>query len=126
MHDPIDYEAIQHRVRERVQRRYRFYAHSAVFVLGIPVIGAWGSPLLFMLWVGVWFGHWLYNNYHNNLELAIEEEVEREVDRVVKRKRDYAEIFKHYQNGDFDDLPEDRPGWLGDDGEIVGYEDDYA
>jgi hypothetical protein len=125
-HDPIDYEGIQRRVRERVQRRYRFYAHSAVFVMGIPIVGGWGSPLIFMLWVGVWVVHWLYNNYLNNLEIAIEAEIDKEVDKVVKRKRDYAEIYERYANGDFDHADDARPQWLGDDGEIIGYEDDYA
>jgi hypothetical protein len=122
-HDPIDYDAIQRRVRNRVQRRYRFYAHSLVFVLGIAIVGSWKSPLLFMIWVGAWIGHWLYNNYLNNLERAVEQEVEHEVDKIVKRKREYADIYQAYQNGDFEYADDERPQWLGDDGELIGYEE---
>ena len=122
-HNPIDYEAIQRRVRERVQRRYRFYAHTLIFVLGMLIIGNWGNALGFLIWVGLWVGHWLYNNYLNNLEHAIEDEVEKEVDKVVKRKREFAEIFDRYDDGDFDYEDDERPQWLGDDGELIGYED---
>ena len=127
--NPIDYDAIQRRVRERVQRRYRFYAHTVVFGLGILIVGSWGSPLMFMIWVGAWVGHWLYNNYLNNLEQAIEQEVDKEVDKVVKRKREYAEIaemYEQFENGDYHDEVEveSRPAWLGDDGEFVDYRDD--
>ncbi|MDQ7024151.1 MAG: hypothetical protein Q9P01_20760 [Anaerolineae bacterium] len=121
--DPINYDEIQRRVRDRVQRRYRFYAHSLVFVLGIAVVGSLGSPVLFLIWVGAWVGHWLYNNYLNNLEQAIEQEVEAEINKVVKRKRDYADIYDRYDNGDFDYDEDEHPSWLGDDGELIGYED---
>jgi hypothetical protein len=120
--NPIDYDAIQRRVRDRVQRRYRFYAHTLVSVRGVLIVGNWGSPLLFMVWVGTWVGHWLYNNYRNNLEHAIEQEVDKEVDKVAKRKREYADIFERYENGDFHAENVDRP-WLGDDGELIDYQD---
>jgi len=125
--DPIDYEAIQHRVVIRMQRRYRFFYHSAIFVIGIPVIGAWGSPEIFMVWVGIWIFHFLWMQYQNNLEKAIEHEIEQERDKIIKRKREYAEIYEHYQNGDFQEEYEGRPEWLSDDGEIRGYdyEEDY-
>ena len=122
--NPIDYDAIQRRVRDRVQRRYRFYAHTLVFVLGILIVGNWASPLMFMIWVGAWVGHWLYNNYLNNLERAIEQEVDKEVDKVVKRKREYADIYEFYENGDMHEETDNRPAWLGDDGELVDYRDD--
>ena len=125
-YDPIDYEAIQRRVRERVQRRYRFYFHSAVFVLAIPIVGSRGTPFLFLVWVGAWVSHFLWNNYQNNLELAVEQEVDKEVDRVLKRKRDYSDVYEYYIDDELDSAPEERPEWLGDDGEIIGYEDDYA
>jgi hypothetical protein len=125
--DPIDYEAIERRVVIRMQRRYRFFYHSAIFFLGIPVIGAWGSPEIFLGWVGGWIFHFMWMQYQNNIEKAIEHEIEYERDKVIKRKREYAEIYERYQNGDFQDDYEERPEWLSDDGEIRGYdyEEDY-
>jgi hypothetical protein len=119
-HDPIDYEAIQRRVIHRVQRRYRFIFHSAIFALGIPVVGSWSSPEIFMIWVGAWVMHLLWVNYQNHLEKAIEQEIDRERERVIKRKREYAEMAERYV---LDPYEEDRPEWLGDDGEIVEHDD---
>jgi hypothetical protein len=115
-YDPIDYEAIQQRVIHRVQRRYRFIFHSAIFALGIPVIGSWSSAEIFMIWVGAWVMHMLWVNYQNHLEKAIEQEIDRERERIIKRKREYAEMTERYQ---FDPYEEEDTDWLGDDGEFV-------
>lgn len=122
--DPIDYESLQRRVTMRVQRRYRFFFHSAIFVLGIPVVGGWGSPLWFLLWVGAWVGHWLWMNYQNNLEQEIEREIEAERARVVKRKRDYADLYDpHAEEYEYEDDGR-RDIWLGNDGELE-FDDRY-
>lgn len=135
----IDYEAIQRRVTERVQRRYRFFFHSAVFLVGIPLIGSWAAPQLFLLWIGGWVAHLLYYNYQNNLEAAIDDEIEREHDRAMKRKRDQIDIMERYGDLDSPDAAQEviveevadpykhgnRPAWLGDDGELRIHDDTY-
>lgn len=126
-HDPIDYETIQRRVIARVRRRYGFFFHTAIFILGIPVIGGWGSAEGFLIWVGAWIFHFIWMMYHNNIERAIESEIDREREKVIKRKRDHAEIEERYHNGDFRNNYDSRPEWLGDDGELrnFDYEEDY-
>lgn len=121
-YDPIDYEAIQRRVVARVRRRYGFFFHTAIFVLGIPVIGGWGSAMGFIIWIGAWILHFVWMTYQNNIEGAIEREIDAEREKFLKRKRDHSEIQDHYENGAFRDEYESRPDWLGDDGELNGYE----
>jgi hypothetical protein len=127
-HEPIDYEAIQRRVLLRVQRRYRFFFHTALFFLGLPVLGTWGSPEFFLLWMGLWIFHLIWLQYQNHIERAIEQEIELEREKAIKRKRDYARLESRYQNGHFrEEYNHHPPDWLGDDGELVdyGYEEDY-
>lgn len=119
--DPIDYERIAQRVTQRVQRRYRFFLHSALFVLGIPIVGAWGSPLLFVLWVGAWVGHWLWMSYQNRLEEAIQEEIELERDRLHKRKRAASEADSLPYDASLY-APEEVVRWDADDGDVVRYD----
>lgn len=123
--EPIDYEAIQRRVLLRVQRRYRFFFHTAIFILGLPVLGNWGSPEVFLGWVGIWVFHLIWLQYQNNIEKAIEQEIEAEREKIFKRKRDYAEIESRYENGHFRGNYQASPEWLGDDGELLDYEEDY-
>lgn len=125
--DPVDYETIERRVVGRVRRRYGFFFHTAIFVLGIPVIGGWGSAFGFFIWVGAWITHLMWMTYQNNIERAIEREIDLEREKVLKRKREYAEIDDYYENGVFRDEYDSRPEWLGDDGEIhpYDYEEDY-
>jgi hypothetical protein len=126
-YDPIDYEAIQRRVVARVPRRYGFFFHTAIFVLGLPVIGGWGSAFGFFIWVAAWIMHLIWMSYQNNIERAIEREFDMEREKVLKRKRDHAEIQEYYENGVFREDYESRPEWLGDDGELhpYDYEEDF-
>lgn len=129
-YDPIDYEAIQRRVVARVRRRYGFFFHTAIFILGIPVVGGWGSAMGFILWIGAWILHFLWMTYQNNIEGAIEREIDVEREKILKRKRDHAEIQEHYENGTFRERYDSRPEWLSDDGELrdydyYDYEDEY-
>jgi len=129
-HDPIDYEGIQRRVVARLQRRYRFFFHTAIFVLGIPVVVGWSTPTVFLLWIGIWLFHLVWMNYQNNVEKAIAEEIEQERGKVIKRKRDMADIEARYEQGEFRKQYDDRPDWLTEDGELVhpdehDYEEDY-
>lgn len=128
-YDPIDYEAIQRRVKARVRRRYGFLFHSAIFVLGIPVIGGWGSAFGFFIWVSAWISHLIWMTYQNNIERDIEREIDMEREKILKRKRDHAELDDYYANGHFRDDYDSRPDWLGDDGELhphnYDYEEDY-
>lgn|GEM_PF-5640634 len=125
--DPVDYESIERRVVARVRRRYGFFFHTAIFVLGIPVIGGWGSAFGFFIWVAAWITHFMWMTYQNNIERAIEREIDMEREKVLKRKRDYAEIDAYYENGVLRDEYDSRPEWLGDDGELhpYDYEEDY-
>lgn len=123
-YDPIDYEAIERRVVSRVRRRYGFFFHTAIFVLGIPVIGGWGSAFGFFIWVAVWLMHLMWMTYQNNIERAIEREFDIEREKVLKRKRDHAEIDDLYHSGNFRNHYDSRPEWLGDDGELHP-QDDY-
>lgn len=86
--DPIDYDQIEQRVTMRYHRRYRFFIHTAVFVIGIPLIAQFNSAELFLIWVSLWLFHLIWMNYHHNLERAIDDEIEREEDRLLKRKRE--------------------------------------
>lgn len=86
--DPIDYNQIEQRVTLRFQRRYRFFIHTAVFVIGIPLIAQFNSAGLFLIWISLWLFHLIWMNYHHHLEVAIDEEIELERDRTLKRKRD--------------------------------------
>ncbi|MEL7433135.1 MAG: hypothetical protein AAFN11_04235 [Chloroflexota bacterium] len=122
-HDPIDYETIQRRVVARVRRRYGFFFHTAIFVLGLPVIGGFGSAFGFFLWTGAWILHLVWMSYQNNIEKAIEHEIELEQQKVYKRKREYADLEARYENGDFRHDYDERPAWLSDDGELVGTND---
>lgn len=129
-YDPIDYEAIQRRVVARVRRRYGFFFHTAIFILGIPVIGGWGSAMGFFVWIGAWIFHLIWMLYQNNIEGAIEREINAERGKVLKRKREHAEIQDHYEAGAFNDTYDARPDWLGDDGELrdhdhYDYEENY-
>lgn len=124
----IDYDAIQRRVTRRVQRRFRFWIHTAVFFMGVPIFGGFESANFFILWTAGWLFHLIYMLYQNNLEVEIDEEIEREYERGIKRKRDEIDIMhqipeydEEYYNGEY----HERPQWLGDDGEIVGYDYDY-
>jgi len=84
----IDYEAVRQRVIEKTQRRYRFIAHSIVFVLGFPLVGEWGGiPLL--LWILAWAFHLLWLSYHHSLEQALAEAIAEEEARLAKAKRAY-------------------------------------
>lgn len=121
-YDPIDYENIQRRVVARVQRRYRFFLHTAIFVLAIPFIGGWGSAFGFLIWISVWVAHFVWMSYQNNIERAIETEIDLERERVVKRKRHQAEMETHYQNHYPDD---DESEWLYDNAQDYNYEEDY-
>ena len=122
--DPIDYESLQRRVTLRVQRRYRFFFHSAIFVLGIPVVGGWGSPFAFLLWVAAWVAHLLWMNYQNNLEQEIEREIESERAKVVKRKREYADLYEQTPDA-YEGYDEGRNDiCLGNDGELE-FDDRY-
>lgn len=98
--DPIDYERIERRVAVRFQRRYRFFIHSAVFVIGIPLIAQFNSAGLFLVWVALWLFHLIWMNYHHNLERAVDDEIEIERERTIKRKRDYAELQQQMQATD--------------------------
>jgi hypothetical protein len=144
-HDDIDYNAIQRRVTERVQRRYRFFLHTAVFIVGIPIIGQWNLSWLFLLWGLAWVGHLLQVSYYYHLEKAIAAEVEREQQRLQKRKRHEIAPPEHvyetatrlaehddpdtYASKQRSPYPPDEsnghgyPDWLGDDGEFRDYED---
>jgi flagellar biosynthesis component FlhA len=129
----IDYEAIQRRVVRRVQRRYRFFIHTAAFIIGIPLIGGGAAPAIFLFWIAAWVFHLLYYTYQNHLEAEIEREIERETDKAYKRKRETHDIIQHAPP--VVDEAEDvivveapdprtrRPSWLGDDGELVGFDD---
>ena len=88
--DPIDYDQIERRVTLRFQRRYRFFIHTAVFVIGIPLLAQFNSAELFLIWVSLWLFHLIWMHYQHNLELAIDDEIEFERDRMLKRKRDAA------------------------------------
>jgi hypothetical protein len=128
-HEPIDYEAIQRRVLLRVQRRYRFFFHTALFFLGLPVLGTWGSPEFFLLWMGLWIFHLIWLQYQNHIERAIEQEIELEREKAIKRKREHLRLQSRYQNGHFrEDYHQHPPDWLGDDGELADYdyEEDYS
>lgn len=137
--DYVDYDDIQRRVTERVQRRYRFFFHSAIFVVGLPIIGQWQSATLFLLWVTGWICHLLWVSYHHHLQRAIDEEIAYEQERL-KRKRhaiDEARIpyddYYHPDETEYDEQPASyppdehnghaRPAWLGDDGEFVRSDD---
>lgn len=144
-HDDIDYQTIQRRVTERVQRRYRFFLHTAVFIVGIPIIGQWNVSWLFLLWGLAWVGHLLQVSYHHHLEKAIAAEIEQEQQRLQKRKRHevvpserFQEADIRHAESDFSDeayvrqqspYPPDEsnghgyPDWLGDDGEFREYGD---
>ena len=126
-YDPIDYEAIQRRVIARMRRRYGFFFHTAIFILGIPVVGGWGSALGFIIWIGAWILHLIWMTYQNNIERAIDREIDFEREKILKRKRDYAEIEEYYEQGVFREQYDSRPEWLGDDGELhpYDYEEDY-
>jgi polyferredoxin len=130
MHEPIDYEAIQRRVLLRVQRRYRFFFHTALFFLGLPVLGTWGSPEFFLLWIGLWVFHLIWLQYQNHIERAIEQEIELERDKAMKRKRESMRLEAERHNGHFhkekeyENYPSD---W--DDSEMADYdyyEEDYS
>ncbi|MGJ3241120.1 MAG: hypothetical protein ACFE0Q_20585 [Anaerolineae bacterium] len=125
-YDPIDYDAIQRRVVARVRRRYGFYFHTAIFFLGLFVIGAWGSAFGFFVWVSVWVMHLMWLLYQNNIERAIEQELDHEREKLLKRKRDYADIQDYYEQGAFRERYDTRPDWLGDDGELHPYDRDDA
>lgn len=123
----IDYEAIQRRVTQRVQRRFRFWIHTAVFVMGIPIFGGFDSPNFFLVWTSTWILHLIYMLYQNNLESELDEELERAYDRSIKRKRDEIDIMHQlpeYEDEYFADEYHERPSWLNEDGEIVGYDYD--
>ncbi|MGB7339719.1 MAG: hypothetical protein WBC91_12570 [Phototrophicaceae bacterium] len=126
-YDPIDYEAIQRRVVARVRRRYGFFFHSAIFILGIPVIGGWGSAFGFFIWVGAWITHLIWMTYQNNIERTIEREIDMEREKILKRKRDHAELDAYYETGQFRNEYDAQPEWLGDDGELhpYDYEEEY-
>lgn len=83
-HD-IDYASIRERVIQKTQRRYRFIAHTVIFVLGFPLIGAI-SPLVFLLWILAWAFHFLWLNYHHALETALDQAYDAERDRLYKHK----------------------------------------
>ena len=133
MHEPIDYEAIQRRVLLRVQRRYRFFFHTALFFLGLPVLGTWGSPEFFLLWIGLWLFHLIWLQYQNHIERAIEQEIDLERDKAMKRKREYMRLEEERHNGhsrkerkpyEEENYPSD---W--DDSELADYdyyEEDYS
>lgn len=118
--DGIDYEAIQRRVTQRVQRRYRFFIHSSLFVIGIPLIGGWASAQIFLLWIAAWVCHLIYYNYQNHLEYAIDEEIEREEERLLKRKHETLDLLERLPESEFQ-----RPEWLGDDGELLHTDEHY-
>lgn len=122
--DPIDYDAIRRRVVQRVQRRYWFFFHSAIFVLGIPVVGGSGSAFMFLVWVGAWVLHFLWMNYQNQIEKSIAQEIEVEREQIIKRKRDYAVLEEELRRRGFQEHPDDPTLWLGDDGELIEYYDD--
>jgi hypothetical protein len=143
-HDDLDYNAIQRRVTERVQRRYRFFLHTAVFIIGIPIIGQWRVAWLFLLWGLGWLVHLLWVSYHHHLEKAIAAEIEQEQSRIQKRKRDEIDHLQRIRDIEaadeaiaYDDdyaprqkspyPPDDSnghtyPDWLGDDGELRDYD----
>jgi hypothetical protein len=101
----IDYEAVRQRVIEKTQRRYRFIAHSIVFVLGFPLVGEWGGiPLL--LWILAWAFHLLWLSYHHSLEQALEEAIAQEEARLAKAKRAHHDAR------------------LNDDGELIADDDE--
>lgn len=106
-YDPIDYDDIQRRVTQRIQRRYRFLMHSAIFVLAIPFLGMWGSAFGFFVWVAVWVSHLIWLSYHNHVEQAIAHEIDEERERVIKRKRHHAALDQLYQQYDHDDFDDD-------------------
>jgi hypothetical protein len=130
MHEPIDYEAIQRRVLLRVQRRYRFFFHTALFFLGLPVLGTWGSPEFFLLWIGLWVFHLIWLQYQNHIERAIEQEIDLERDKAMKRKREAMRLEAERQNGHFHKEKEYEnysSDW--DDSELADYdyyEEDYS
>lgn len=123
--EPIDYEAIQRRVILRVQRRYRFFFHTALFLLGLPVVGTWGSPEFFLLWTGLWVFHLIWLQYQNHIERAIEQEIELEREKAIKRKRDYLELEQR-KNGHYRDSYH-HDDYFDDDSAIhdYDYEEDY-
>lgn len=131
MHDEIDYHAIEQRVTRRIQRRYRFFFHTVLFIIGIPIIAGWNSPEVFLLWVALWASHLLWVNYQANLEAAIADEIERERLRRYHHKHDGGgwDVPANALALHADEAREGHPRWLGDDGEFVevydeGYEVD--
>jgi hypothetical protein len=120
--DDINYEAIIQRVTVRVQRRYRFFLHTVIFVIGIPIIGLWNAHVFFLLWVGLWACHLLWVNYQATLETAIAEEIQRERLRQYKLKRD-RELAYDFEHAPPDDAYPPDTIWLGDDGELIEYDE---
>ena len=133
MREPIDYEAIQRRVLLRVQRRYRFFFHTAHFFMGLPFLGTLGSPEFFLLWIGLWVFHLIWLQYQNHIERAIEQEIELERDKAMKRKREYIRLEAERHNGHHSrkerkEYDEDYPSDY-DDSELADYdyyEEDYS
>jgi len=116
MHDDgIDYDAIEYRVTRRLQRRYRFFLHSAVFLIGIPIIGQWNAAELFLIWVAIWVFHLIWVNYQAHLEQAIKQEIEQERRRRFKRKREFADDLAYDEP---QRMQHASPPRLGDDGEL--------
>lgn len=115
----IDYDAIQRRVTQRVKRRYRFFFHTAIFLLGIPLAGSPQTPWVLLFWIGAWAVHFIWNSYQGQLEQAIDEEIAFEHERLYKRKREFTQLYREMNPPDDENHAAPHPAWLGDDGEII-------